>query len=431
MKFSLVSEWLNYIDINHSSSIDLGLKRILPIAKEMQLIHFDCPVIIIGGTNGKGSCIRLLENIYSRAGYRVGAYTSPHLSHFNERIRLCENEIDDLELMKSFEAVEQIRQKRALSFFEFTTLSALHFFKKNRPDILLLEVGLGGRLDAVNIVEPDLSIVVTVDVDHCDWLGNNKEKIGFEKAGIFRCNKPAIYGDLNPPKSLLNQAKKLEAHLYLLDQDYGFTKNQNQWEWWSHHHVLSELPLPKLKIENASIALMAIDLLQSRIPVDQEAICQGISGANLPGRFERISSPVDCILDVAHNPQAANNLSKKLNEIPFSGKTYAVIGMLKDKEIQKTLYPLLSNVDIWFVSDLSVPRGAKSEIIIEYLQAYKVEKCYNFSSVKEAILSAIRIGLSQKEPVRILVFGSFYTVGEARLLLLDSSFITKETTLVH
>lgn len=419
MMFDTLSEWLNYIETLHTSSIDLDLKRIVNIAKAMDVVSFHCPVIIVGGTNGKGSVVCLLEAIYSSAGYRVGTYTSPHLSRFNERIRIGENEIDDLELIKNFKAVEKARQKKPLSFFEFTTLAALYFFKNACPDILILEVGLGGRLDAVNVVEPDLSIVVTVDIDHCDWLGNNKEDIGFEKAGIFRKDKPAIYGDLDPPKRLLNHAKQLDVDLYLANKNYGFTKLPSQWEWWTRNKIISTLPFPKLKIENASTALMAVELLQSTLPVNQKAMSEGIAKANLPGRFEYFTSPVECILDIAHNPQAAKHLAQSLNQSNFSGITYAVIGMLRDKEIQKTLAPLLQCVDTWFVADLSVPRGNTAENIILHLKAKQVEKCYNFSSVKEATLSAIQASLSQKAMARILVFGSFYTVAQAKQLLLE------------
>lgn len=415
----MLSEWLAYISTLHPFRIDLGLQRVKVIAEELGLTSFICPVITVAGTNGKGSCVKFLESIYQAAGYCVGTYTSPHLIRFNERIRIGGNDVNDGELISAFRCIENARLGRGLSYFEFTTLAALYLFQQYSIDVIVLEVGLGGRLDAVNVVESDVFVITSVGLDHMDWLGPDRESIGREKAGIFRASKPAVCGDVDSPESVRQVAAEVGAPLYCLADDYRYEINETAWSWFAPSCRFLGLPKPRLKIQNAATVLKVLELLQNRLPVSIQALHRGLSQAALMGRFESMMlpmntiqaedhNPLHCIIDVAHNPPAAEWLACQLQAIPSVGRRFAVVGMLGDKSIAQTLAPLLEVVDEWYLADITEERGADADEIASHLRCLGVKSCYTFASVEQALSAAIErcCGADQ-----LIVFGSFVTVG--------------------
>lgn len=422
--FTTLHDWLNRIESFHPKAIEMGLDRMNAVAQKFIRSSFDCPVVTIGGTNGKGSCVAFLNAIFTAAGYRVGAYTSPHLLRFNERIIIQNQMVSDSDLIKAFQKVEQARGDIPLTFFEFTTLAALWLFQQAELDLILLEVGLGGRLDAVNWVDSDIAIVTTVALDHMDWLGDNTEAIGREKAGIFRAGKPAICGDFSPPASLMAVAKALNSDLYCIHHEFRehYTPNNNTFSWSSATCALTDLPLPRLPLQNASTALMAVECLQSRLPVTLTAIKKGLSHAFLPGRFQRLIHPagVEIILDVAHNPAAARLLARQIKEQPINkGQTCAMVGMLSDKDMLSTLQPLLPCVDKWFVAGLQheTPRGADSMKLANILLGLGVRGIHQSESPEKAFQSALQ---TIKPKDRLLIFGSFYMISSVLNTLQDT-----------
>lgn len=401
------ADWLKYLENLNPHKIDLSLERVAKVAHDLQLIKFQCPVITVTGTNGKGSCVAILEAIYLAAGYRVGAYTSPHLFRFNERIRIQNQSIDDDSLCEAFTVIQEYLDKQkniSLTYFEFTTLAALKIFQQAQLDVLILEVGLGGRLDAVNVVDADVAVITTIDIDHTEWLGNTRASIGYEKAGIFRGGKAAVCGDFNAPQSIYTVAHQLKTRLYSMNKDFFYNESNFDWNWYHAEHVLSHLPKPSLELQNAATALMAIQLLQSRLLITSQTIAAGLQNVFLPGRFQIIGQ---CIFDVAHNPHAADLLAKRLQTIPNEGRTLGVVGMLANKDIHGTLNALKNCIDIWYSGGLDNPRGASGNILMKSFQALGIEKCYNHASVKEAYQQAL---LACQTSDRIVVFGSFYTV---------------------
>lgn len=407
--------WLDYINTLHCYEIDLGLSRVTGLAKKLGLSTFSCPVITVAGTNGKGSVIKSLESIYLAAGYQVAAYTSPHLLCFNERLRFNGEPILDRNFIEAFVFIEKNRDQKPLSFFEFTTLACLYMCKKLALDVLLLEVGLGGRLDAVNVINPDVAVITTIDIDHTDWLGHDRESIGREKAGIFLAHRPVICGDPNPPESLLEAAQLLQAPIFQFMKDFSVIENRKTWKWKGPKINYDALPFPKLKTQNVATSLMVVTHLQDRLPVKELAIVTGIQKAILPGRFERVEKPVSIIFDVAHNPQATHYLAEQLCRSCHSGRTFAVVGMLKDKDIVGTFLPMLACVDRWYVGSLSEIRGASGEKLAGILRTEGVADCYNFTSIDEAFEKAI-VQCKRKDD-RIVVFGSFHTVAIAKKFL--------------
>ncbi|ACJ18446.1 bifunctional tetrahydrofolate synthase/dihydrofolate synthase [Coxiella burnetii] len=410
-----MKNWLAYINSLHSREIDLGLSRITSLAEKLSLNNFACPVVTVAGTNGKGSVVKSLESIYLAAGYKVAAYTSPHLLQFNERLRLNGEPATDELFIEAFKFIEDNRNHQPLSFFEFTTLAIFYICKKQNLDILLLEVGLGGRLDAVNIVEPDVTVITTIDIDHTDWLGEDRESIGREKAGIIRRHKPVIGGDPNLPNSVYEQVHLLEAPFYQLEKDFFAVSTKENWQWQGPTQDYQGLPLPSLKIENIATSLMVIHCLQSQLPVSQHSLIAGIKNAVLPGRFEWIQTPAPIVFDVAHNPQATAYLSEQLRKTDHAGRTLGVVGMLRDKDIPGALKPMLSCIDQWYAGTLSESRGATSANLQNVLSELQVENCYNFDSVADAFKKAVEDCRPQD---RIVVFGSFYTVAMAKEVLL-------------
>lgn len=407
-----LQKWLAYLEQNyhytHGGTID-SLPRLLNIAKKLNLDFFPNTVITIGGTNGKGSCVIYLESILLAAGYQVGAYISPHILYFNERIRINGKDIDDKKLIAAFTKIDSICKNTATTYFEFTTLAAFYLFKNTQLDFILLEVGMGGRLDAVNIINPDISIITTISLDHTEQLGDTKEKIGYEKAGIMRSNRPCICGDPEPPQSIIDQAKNINAHLYCFKKDFAYLKKNNKnWEFISSIKKLTNLPIPSLSLQDASTVLMTILLLSPSFKITEKAIKIGLINARLLGRFQTISKNPHVIVDVAHNPESATFLAEQLANKSIKGKTLAVVGILKDKDIKNTLQPLLKQVDEWFVGGLyqDTARGSKAEDLLKYLEILEIKSCYNC----ESVLKAYQCAIAQCSPEdRIIVFGSFYS----------------------
>lgn len=416
-----LDDWFFHIKQIHQKRIDLGLDRISIVADHLSVTHFSCPVITVGGTNGKGSCVKTLESIYVAAGYRVALYTSPHLLQFNERIRINNKNIDDSALLRAFEIVENARKDVVLSFFEFITLGALWLFKHAQCDVVILEVGLGGRLDAVNSVDSDVAVVTSIALDHQDWLGDTRDAIAYEKACIARAGKPFICGDENPPQVLLDTAREKNAVLQQIHVDFKYRLTDSLFSCWGDDFQYSQLPLPQLKPQNIATAIAAIHQLQNQLPVSDDAISAGISHTSWPGRFEIIEAPIPCVLDVAHNPHAAGWLREQYQQLPPVKKTIGVVGMLKDKALIETVSALLPCIDTWYVCSLledAKERGSDGVVIAEYLQTHGVKHCYTFASVAEA-MPILWQAHCQQECDRALIFGSFYTVAAAKRWILE------------
>lgn len=401
--------WLSYLERLHPSAIDLGLDRVAAVRGRLGLAP-GFPVIAVAGTNGKGSVCAMLESVLSCAGYRTGLYSSPHLLRYNERVRIARSQATDAELVGAFARVERARADTSLTYFEFGTLAAVDLFIRADVDVAILEVGMGGRLDAVNVFDADCSVVTTIGLDHMDYLGPDRESIGAEKAGIFRANRPAICGDPDPPATLLARADAIGARLGLIDRDYGFRLEPGQWQFWSAAGRRSALPYPALRasaqVANAATALAALEQVGQALPIDMGAIRRGLLEVELPGRFQVLPGRPLVILDVAHNPQAARVLAQSLRAIPKAGRDLAVFAMLSDKDIEGVVAELRPEIDEWFVSGLPGPRGADVRRIRQALAAAEVPvtQC---ETVQAAYQQAVRHA-GQND--RILVFGSFLTV---------------------
>ncbi|MFC7286985.1 bifunctional tetrahydrofolate synthase/dihydrofolate synthase [Herminiimonas glaciei] len=414
-----LADWLIRLEALHPKAIDMGLDRVREVKQAMD-VQFACPVIIVGGTNGKGSTCAMLESILLRAGYRVGLYTSPHLLHFNERMRVNGASCTDQELIAAFDKLEAIRGDVSLSYFEFTTLAAIQLFADAKLDAVIFEVGLGGRLDAVNVLDADVAIVTSVDIDHTEYLGDTREKIGFEKAGIFRSGQTAICGDPVPPASLVEHAEKIGADLWLFNRDFNYSGDKQQWNFSGRGRRRNSLGYPSLRganqLLNASSVLAALEALRLRLPVGAQEVRTGLALVDLPGRFQVLPGQPTVILDVAHNPHAAATLAQNLDNMNFAPYTYAVFGAMQDKDIDGVISHLKGRVDHWCVTDLPLPRAASAaEIRDKLISAYgevppagdSERSIQTFASPAEAFANALsRAG----ENDRIAVFGSFLTV---------------------
>jgi dihydrofolate synthase/folylpolyglutamate synthase len=421
--FPTLDAWLAHLEAAHPVGIDMGLTRIGKV-KDALGLKFDCPVITVGGTNGKGSTCAILETILLRAGYRVGCHTSPHLLMFNERARIDGADARDAELLEHFEAVEQARaslpEPVSLTYFEFTTLAILHLFASRGLDAVVLEVGLGGRLDAVNIVDTDCAVITSIDIDHTDYLGDTREKIGFEKAGIFRPGKPAVCGDPSPPQSLIDHAEAIGADLWLVGRDFRYEaqpgNERQQWSYIGREQRRSALAYPALRganqLINTSAALAALESLRDRLPVSAQDIRLGLANVELPGRFQVLPGKPQIILDVAHNPHAAAVLAQNLGNMGYFPYTYAVFGAMRDKDIEGVVKQLKGEIDHWNVTALPTPRGASPEQLESALREIGVNEGPDSSVARfETPAEAFQDALSRaSENDRIVVFGSFYTV---------------------
>ena len=405
-------DWLAYLERIHPFAIEMGLERVSAVRERLGL-RPDFPIITVGGTNGKGSVCAMMESILSSAGYRVGLYTSPHLLRYNERVKVAGSAAADDVLTRTFGRIENARAPDSLTYFEFGTLAAMDVFMHERVDVAVLEVGLGGRLDAVNVFDPDCTAVTAVDFDHMDYLGPDRESIGREKAGIFRTGVPVICGDEDPPSSLTTHAAAIGAPLFLNGRDFGYKRGRGDWQYWSAQGKRSALPYPALRgtyqLANAATALAALEQMNNRLPVHMSAIRDGLLEVDLPGRFQVIPGRPLVVLDVGHNPHAARGLSASLRELPGSGRLMAVFAMLKDKDIAGVAQQLKDQVQEWLVAGLPGPRGADSGRIEQALLSIGVSApIRRFESPDIAYQFAIR---SAGQDDKILVFGSFFTVG--------------------
>jgi dihydrofolate synthase/folylpolyglutamate synthase len=444
-------DWLTYLESLHPKTIALGLERVAQVKQRLAL-QPDFPVIIVGGTNGKGSVCAMLEAILHAAGYKVGCYTSPHLLDYNERVRIAKQQASDAELCASFAQIEQVRGDIPLTYFEFGTLAAMQCFISHKVDVAILEVGLGGRLDAVNVFDADCSVVTSVDIDHVDYLGDTREQIAFEKAGIFRQGRVAICADSDVPQAVRTQAQEISAELWCFGSEFGFQlpspasgrgaggegsgnethtisvaqpltlalsrlrareQIQRQWNYYGKAGGRSALPFPALRgafqLQNASAVLAALDALKEKLPVSMEAVRRGLVEVQLAGRFQFVPGKPQLILDVAHNPHAARSLAQNLAGLP-PAKTFAVFAMLKDKDMDGVVRALDEQIDVWLVAGIDAPRGASAAELVQVLQNARlrgeVQACATITAALHE--ASNRAG----ENDRIAAFGSFYTVAE-------------------
>ncbi len=416
-----LADWLAYIEGIHPVGIELGLERVRAVAERLQLLQngkLNCPVITVAGTNGKGSTCATLEGIYAAAGYKTGLYTSPHLVHFEERCRIHGQSVAAADLAAAFARVEAARLAApaiSLSYFEYTTLACLLLIQAAQVDVAILEVGLGGRLDAVNIVDSDCAIVTSIDIDHIEFLGSDREGIGREKAGIFRAGCPAIIGDPMPPASTVEIAQELGCDVWRFGQDFNFSGDQQQWAWAGRNKRLAGLAYPALRganqLLNAAGALAAVYALRPTLPVDAQAVRRGLASAELPGRFQIIAGQPPVILDVAHNPHSAAALAANLDAQGYYPCTHAVFGVMADKELAPMLAKLNPIIDRWYFCDLPTPRAAKAQTVQAQWTAMNTRKTSASSchANPQAGLDAAFAAAAPND--RIIVFGSFLTVG--------------------
>lgn len=397
---SPLATWLSYLEHLHSKTIDLGLTRVNEVAGRMAVVKPAPFVFTVAGTNGKGTTCRTLESVLMAAGYRVGVYSSPHLVRYTERVRVQGEELPEAAHTASFAEIEAARGEISLSYFEFGTLSALWLFKQAQLDIVILEVGLGGRLDATNIVDADVAVVTSIALDHTDWLGPDRESIGREKAGIFRSGRPAIVGEPDMPHTIADVAAEKGAVLRRRGVDWRYASGEQGWDFSDEQGTLAGLPLPQVPMPNAATALAA--LRASGLTVSEQAIRDGIRQAMLPGRFQIIGEAPRVILDVAHNPHAAAYLAGRLKSLPKTGRVLAVIGMLHDKDIAGTLANLMAEVDCWYCAPLEGPRGATAEQLLEHLRTGRA--CADVAQAWHAAMA------DAGPEDTVLVCGSFHTV---------------------
>lgn len=410
-------DWLERVERLHPKTIELGLERVRAVAQRLGLGRPGI-VVTVGGTNGKGSTCAMLGAILLAAGYRVALYTSPHLVAFNERARLDGRPASDAQLLPHFEAVERARADTPLTYFEFTTLAILRLFAQWQPDVAILEVGLGGRLDAVNLVDADCAIVTCIDVDHVEYLGDTRERIGWEKAHIFRTGRPAICSDPRPPRSLLDYAHEIDADLWLFGRDFRYDGDRQQWSYAGRSQRRSALAYPALRganqLLNAAGVLAALEALRERLAVPQHAIREGLALVELPGRFQVLPGRPSVVLDVAHNPHAAAHLAANLDAMGFFPVTWAIFGVMADKDIDAMVAALADRIDHWLAVDLPGPRAARAADLIERLAQRGIVTgpqriVAAHPSPREALARALE-GASPDD--RIVVFGSFLTVAD-------------------
>ena len=408
-----LAEWLEYLEHLHPSAIDMGLERVRSVWSRLG-IALELPIITVGGTNGKGSICAYLESILRHAGVRTGLYTSPHLLRYNERVRIDGVDVDDATIVRAFERIERARGETSLTYFEFGTLAAALIFSEAHLDALILEVGLGGRLDAVNIFDADCAVIASVDLDHMAYLGNDRESIGREKAGIMRSGRPAICADPDPPHTLIDHARTIGAELRLIGRDFGYTAGLLQWNFHGPVAKRAALPLPALRgrhqLANAAASIAALDELKLRLAVSMHAVRMGLATASLPGRYQVLPGRPAVVLDVAHNPHAARALAANLKAHGKFSRTLGVFGMLADKDIGAVIDAVKSQIDAWYVASLDMPRGTHGDALAALVASRDEGKAVHvFAAPLDAYHAAYEIA---GEDDRILVFGSFHTVAE-------------------
>lgn len=415
MRFNRLEDWLAWQEGLHFTSIELGLERCMTVAGRMGLLQTDYAVISVAGTNGKGSSVNMLCNILTHAGYNTGSYTSPHLVRYNERI--CHNgvEVSDETLCAAFDRIDRVRGDISLTYFEFGTLAALDIFQRAGIDIAVLEVGLGGRLDAVNCLDADVALITTIELDHEQWLGRDRETIAREKAGIMRGDSAAVCSDPEPPQSVLDHAATLGTKLHVPGRDFHYHITNHCWEWQSGDTVLRDLPRPSLyntrQMENAAGVLMVLHALADWFPVDAHAIRRGLLEFNLSGRFQLVPDRAQIILDVAHNRQSMELLVQNLRGLPVPGRTHVLIGMLRDKNHPAIFREIMEVADFWHLVTLEGPRGTDSHMLGRELAALGVTDGVAYYPAVADALTRIREMVGPQD--RIVITGSFLTVGAA------------------
>ena len=409
-----LDDWLAHCEQLHPKTIDMGLDRVRAVAERMGL-RFDCPVFTVAGTNGKGSTCAMLEAILTQAGFRTGLFTSPHLVRFEERCRIRGQNVDASDLVAAFARVESARAEISLTYFEFTTLAILDTLARAGLDAVILEVGLGGRLDAVNIIDTDCAIITSIDIDHAELLGDTREKIGFEKAGILRTGRPAIVSDPVPPQSVIDRATEIGADLWLLGRDFNYSGDKQQWAWAGRGRRYAGLAYPALRganqLINASGVLAALTAMRQQLPVTAQAVRNGLALVDLPGRFQVVPGQPALVLDVAHNPHSVAALALNLDAMGFYPTTHAVFGAMADKDLAPMLHRMDPLVDRWYFADLPTPRAAGGAALQAAWQALTQRKDAS-SAVFSQPLDALHAAAAKAQAAdRIVVFGSFYTVG--------------------
>ena len=413
-----LNDWLAHCERLHPKNIDMGLERVRVVAGRMG-IRFDCPVITVAGTNGKGSTCAMLEAILSQAGYRTGLYTSPHLVHFEERLRLGEQIVGAQVLAAAFERVEAARCQEpptvSLTYFEFSTLAILDVMARASLDVAILEVGLGGRLDAVNIIDTDCAVITSIDLDHMEFLGTTREAIGFEKAGIMRAGRPVVVSDPMAPQSVLDHARAIGADLWCFGVDFNFSGDKQQWAWAGRDRRYAGLAYPALRganqLVNASGVLAALTALRERLPVTAQAVRNGLAMVELPGRFQIIPGQPALVLDVAHNPHSVAALAANLDAMGFFPTTHAVFGAMADKDLASMLQRIAPIIDRWYFTDLPTPRAQTAAVLCEQWRVLNTRKDAAAQAFADP-LQALQAAAMAADPAdRIVVFGSFYTVG--------------------
>ena len=409
-----LDDWLAHCEQLHPKTIDMGLDRVRAVAERMGL-RFDCPVFTVAGTNGKGSTCAMLEAILTQAGFRTGLFTSPHLVRFEERCRIRGQNVDASDLVAAFARVESARAEISLTYFEFTTLAILDTLARAGLDAVILEVGLGGRLDAVNIIDTDCAIITSIDIDHAELLGDTREKIGFEKAGILRTGRPAIVSDPVPPQSVIDRATEIGADLWLLGRDFNYSGDKQQWAWAGRGRRYAGLAYPALRganqLINASGVLAALTAMRQQLPVTAQAVRNGLALVDLPGRFQVVPGQPALVLDVAHNPHSVAALALNLDAMGFYPTTHAVFGAMADKDLTPMLQRMDPLVDRWYFTDLPTPRAASGAALQAAWQAV-TKRTGAVSAVFSTPLDALHAAAAKAQAAdRIVVFGSFYTVG--------------------
>jgi len=411
-------DWLALLESRHAEThIDMGLDRVRAVKDRLHLA-FQCPVIMVAGTNGKGSTCAMLESILLHGGYRTGLYIKPHFLDFNERARINGEMASDEALVSAFGVVEAARGDIDLTYFEFTTLAIMQLLSTSAIDVAILEVGLGGRLDAVNVVDADVSIVTSIDIDHKDYLGDTREQIGFEKAGIFRPGKPAICSDPLPPQTLIDHAERIGADLWLIGRDFNYQGDKQQWAYGGRNQRRNSLAYPALRganqLLNASAALAALEALRLQLPIGAQEVRTGLALVELPGRFQVLAGRPTTVLDVAHNPHAAATLAQNLSNMGFHRYTYAVFGIMQDKDIEAVVAQMAPNIDHWCVAALPSPRSADPDQLAAALQALRPagakEDEFSVKTFADPATAFADATSRAGQDDRIVVFGSFYTV---------------------
>jgi len=418
-------EWLAHAERLHPVTIDMGLERVQKVAKRMGLA-LTCPVITVAGTNGKGSTCAMLEAVYTQSGYRTGVYTSPHLVHFEERCRIAGEPVATDELLPAFAEVEEARKGQgggeeiSLSYFEFTTLAILRTLSRAGLDVAILEVGLGGRLDAVNIIDTDCAVITCIALDHMALLGNDREAIGFEKAGIMRTGRPVVVSDPVPPQSVLDRALEIGADLWRIGKDFHFAGDQQQWGWAMHPshggRRYAGLAYPALRganqLVNASGVLGAVEALRSKLPVTAQAVRNGLALVELPGRFQIVPGTPTLVLDVAHNPHSVAALTENLDAMGYYPTTHAVFGAMADKDLGAMIERIAPLIDRWHLTDLPLPRASTAAALAEALKEHPATAKSTVAGCHANPMEALQAAVSHADPTdRIVVFGSFFTVG--------------------